>query len=260
MFSQPAVQALLLSLAAGLTTVLGCVLIFFAPGKNERLLSVALGLAAGVMLSVSFLDLYPQAENLFRTFFSEKVSVLAAVSGLLSGIFGAAAADKFVPHEAYDPQTGEAAHKNLYRTGMLSVIVIGLHNFPEGIATFMAGYKSLSLGVSLAAAVALHNIPEGIAVAMPIYYATASRSKAVLYTALCGIAEPLGALAAFGVLYPFINDTVLGAVFAFVAGIMIYVTVEELIPSSRQYGHDREALWATFTGICLMPLTHLIHF
>ena len=152
-------------------------------------------------------------------------------------------------------QYGDVAERGV---GVVSMIAIGLHNFPEGIATFMAGYKNISLGVSIALAISLHNIPEGIAVAMPIYYATNNKKKAVFYTFLSGIAEPLGALAAFLILRPFINDVVLGAVFAGVAGIMIYITIEELIPSSRQYGHDTAALLATFAGICLMPLSHAI--
>ncbi|MBR1945842.1 MAG: zinc transporter ZupT [Alphaproteobacteria bacterium] len=260
MFSSPALQGFVLSLAAGMATILGCVPVFVVSGKNERLLSAALGLAAGVMLSVSFMDLYPEAERLFGTVFSGRFSVLAAVGGLLAGILTASFIDRFVPHEAYDQQTGEKPHKNLYRTSMLSVVVIGLHNFPEGIATFMAGYENRILGISLAVAVALHNIPEGVAVAVPIYYATRSKKKAVLYTALSGIAEPLGALSAFLLLYPFINDAVLGGVLAAVAGIMTYIAIEELIPSSRQYGYDQTALWATFAGISLMPLTRLFQF
>ena len=260
MLSSPAAQALMLSLAAGGSTLLGCILIFFSSGKNEKLLSIALGLAAGVMLSVSFMDLYPEAEKLFSSIFSERKAILFSVAGMLAGVLSASLIDRFVPHDPYNPQTGETPHKNLYRTGVLSAVVIGLHNFPEGIVTFMAGYKELSFGISIAAAVALHNIPEGIAAAMPVYYASLSRKKAVLLTAFCAAAEPLGALTAFFILYPFLNDAVLGAVFAVVAGIMIYVTIEELIPSSRQYGHDREALWATFIGICLMPLAHLLHF
>lgn len=259
MFSEPATQALILSSVAGLATVIGCIPVFFTSKKNERLLSVALGAAAGVMLSVSFLDLYPEAERLFGTVFSLKLSVLMAVSCFVVGVLLASLIDRFVPHEAFDKQTGGASHKNLYRTGMLSVAVIGLHNFPEGIATFMAGYESLALGVPIAAAVALHNIPEGIAIAMPVFYATHSRKKALFCTFFSGMAEPLGALAAFWLLSPFMNNAVLGGVFALVAGIMIYVTVEELIPSSRQYGHEREALWATFIGICFMPLTRLLH-
>lgn len=122
----------------------------------------------------------------------------------------------------------------------------------------MAGYENATLGISIAVAIAFHNIPEGIAVAMPIYFGSGSRKKAFGYTFLSGIAEPVGALLAFLILRPFMNDAVLGAVFSLVAGIMMYIAVEELIPSSRQYGHDRMALVATLTGIAIMPLTAII--
>lgn len=258
MFSDPSIRALVLSSAAGLSTLLGAAVIFFAKEKNKKLLSVSLGFAAGIMLSVSFTDLFPNAEILFKTSMSGGYAAFYAVLFLAVGLLIASAIDSFVPHETYNPRTGEQPHKDLFRVGFVSTVAIGLHNFPEGIATFMAGYKDLSLGISIALAISLHNIPEGIAVAMPVYYATNSKKTALKYTFLSGIAEPVGALAAFLVLRPFMNDFVLGAVFAAVAGIMIYITVEELIPSSRQYGHDREALLATFTGICLMPLTHAI--
>ena len=137
-------------------------------------------------------------------------------------------------------------------------LAIALHNFPEGIATFMAAYKDVELGIAIAFAIALHNIPEGVSVAMPIYYATGSKSKALKYTFISGITEPIGAILAFLILKPFINDAVLGGIFAFVAGIMIYICIEELLPSSRQYGYNNHALIATFVGICIMPLTHVI--
>ena len=258
MFSQSAFFALLISFAAGLSTLFGAGVIFFSSGKNERMLSIALGFAGGIMLSVSFMDLYPNAEHLFKAVYSERQAVLFTVLFFIIGLLMAGLIDRFVPHEAYDPSIGEKPHKNLFRVGLVSTIAIGLHNFPEGIATFMAGYKDVSLGISIAIAISLHNIPEGIAVAMPVYYATNSKKKAIWYTLLSGMAEPVGALLAFLFLRPFINDTVLGAVFASVAGIMTYITVEELIPSSRQYGHDRDALLATFCGICLMPVTHAI--
>ena len=123
----------------------------------------------------------------------------------------------------------------------------------------MAGYENLTLGISIAVAIAFHNIPEGIAVAMPIYFSTNSKRKAFKYTFLSGVAEPIGALLAFLVLRPFMNAMLLGIVFSVVAGIMIYIAIEELIPSSRQYGHDRMALISTLTGVCIMPLTQMIH-
>ena len=137
-------------------------------------------------------------------------------------------------------------------------MAIGLHyNFPEGIATFMAGYEDMALGISIAAAIAMHNIPEGISVAMPIYFATGNRLKALKYTFLSGIAEPLGALLAFLLLKPYINDFSLGIIFALISGVMLYIAIEELLPSSRQYGYTRESLMAVFCGIALMPLSKL---
>lgn len=262
MFEDGAIRALILSTLAGLSTMIGALIIVFAKKKdekkNEKLVTISLGFAAGVMVSVSLTDLFPIAHDSLTSFFGNTLGVLLAVVFLVAGMFLAAMLDRLVPHQEFDENIGEAPHKNLLRVGFVSMLAIGLHNFPEGIATFMAGYENATLGFSIAIAIAFHNIPEGIAVAMPIYFGSGSRKKAFGYTFLSGIAEPIGALLAFLVLRPFLNGAVLGAVFSLVAGIMIYIAVEELIPSSRQYGHDRMALIATLTGIAAMPLTAII--
>lgn len=251
------VQALILSVAAGLATLLGMLFILISPKKNEKLLSISLGFAAGVMISVSFTDLFPNSVNFLEGSFSHPLSILIAVASLGAGIGLAALLDHFVPHQAYDEASGDRPHQNLFRVGVVSTLAIALHNFPEGIATFMAGYDNLTLGLSVAVAIALHNIPEGISVAMPIYFATGSKKRAFGYTFLSGIAEPLGAFLAFLVLRPLMSDLLMGILFSLVAGIMLYISIEELLPSSRQYGHDRSALIATFIGICFMPLTQM---
>ena len=258
MLDSPAARALLLSLLAGASTLLGAAVVFATRRKSEKLITVSLGFAAGVMLSVSFTDLFPNARDALTAWGGPRPGALLSVAGLAGGILLAGLIDRLVPHEAFDPAAGEAPHKNLFRVGFVSTLAIGLHNFPEGIATFMAGYEDMTLGVTIAVAIALHNIPEGISVAMPIWYATGSRRKAFQYTLISGLAEPVGAVLAFLVLRPFINDLVLGLLFGAVAGIMVYIAVEELIPSSRQYGHDHAGLVATFAGVCLMPLTHLL--
>lgn len=262
MFDENAVRALLLSLVAGLSTMIGAVIIVFAKQKdekrNEKLVTISLGFAAGVMISVSLTDLFPIAHNSLTGSLGNTLGVLLTVAFLVAGMLLAAALDHFVPHQEYDTEKGEAPHKNLLRVGFVSMLAIGLHNFPEGIATFMAGFENAALGISIAVAIAFHNIPEGIAVAMPIYFGSGSRKKAFWYTFLSGVAEPIGALVAFLLLRPFLNDAVLGAVFSLVAGIMMYIAIEELIPSSRQYGHDRMALVATLTGLAVMPLTGII--
>ena len=228
MLESAAVRALLLSLAAGLSTLLGALVVFAARRRSEKLLAVSLGFAGGVMLAVSFSDLFPTAREHLTASLGGRPGALAAVLSLAAGIGCAAALDHLVPHDAFDADTGEAPHKNLFRVGFVSAL-----------------------------AIALHNIPEGISVAMPVWYATGSRRRAFRCTLLSGLTEPVGAVLAFALLRPFLNGLLLGVLFGAVAGIMVYIAVEELIPSSRQYGHDRPALWATLCGICVMPLTHL---
>jgi len=257
MFAPEALRALLFSLAAGLSTLLGALVIVFTKKKSEKLVTVSLGFAGGVMVSVSFWDMLPEAVHALG---NEKIGTLLAVAFLIVGVLLAAGLDRLVPHKE-EPAAGESgtgSRSHLFRMGFVSMLAIGLHNFPEGIATFMAGFENAALGISIAVAIAMHNIPEGISVAMPIYFATGDRKKALKYAFLSGISEPLGALLAFLVLQPIITDFLMGAVFAVLAGIMLYIAIEELIPSSRQYGHTKEALIATFAGICLMPLSNII--
>lgn len=258
MLDDNAIRALILSVAAGMSTLIGAAIVFVSNKKNEKMLAISLGFAAGVMMCVSFTDLFPQSDAMLTVYAGQLWGHLLSVLFLILGMVLAGVLDKLVPHEEYDESTGEKPHKNLFRVGFVSMLAIGLHNFPEGIATFMAGYDDMALGITIAVAITMHNIPEGISVAMPIYYATGSKGKAFKYTFLSGIAEPIGAMLAFLILRPFINDLLMGAIFAVVAGIMLYIAIEELIPSSRQYGYDRHALIATFAGICIMPLSHII--
>ncbi|WP_291255836.1 zinc transporter ZupT [Fusobacterium sp.] len=251
-------RALILSFFAGISTVLGAFILFFLKDKNEKIISISLGFSGGVMISVSFTHLLPHANELLEGYFGHDLGVLLGVLFLVLGVVIAACLDKFVPH-INDECSNDYKHQNLFRVGFISMLAIGLHNFPEGVATFMAGYNNLSLGISVAIAIALHNIPEGVSVAMPIYCATGDMKKAFKYTFLSGIVEPIGALLTFLVLRPYINEFSLGAIFALISGIMLYIAIEELIPSSRQYGYIKIALISTFVGIILMPLTHLTH-
>lgn len=247
--------ALALSLGAGLSTLLGAFIIFIGKGKSEKLVTGSLGFAAGVMLAISFAELFPQGQALLLGAWGKARGTLGAVGAFTAGLAMAAAIDRLVPHEQYDEKTGEKPHANLYRVGFISTLAIALHNFPEGIATFMAGFEDAGLGLTVALAIALHNIPEGISVAMPVYYATGDRRKAFKYCFLSGISEPIGALLAFLLLRPFLTEALMGVVFALIAGIMVYIAVEELLPTSRQYGHDRLAVTATFAGAVVMLAT-----
>ena len=165
--------------------------------------------------------------------------------------------DIFIPEEEKGTVPNCNNNFDIFRVGLVSTIALMIHNFPEGIATFVSGYQDTSLGIAVTLAIALHNIPEGIAIAMPIYFATKSKYKAIKYSFLSGMAEPLGALIAFLCLKPFINELILGIIFAVVCGIMIYISLDELIPSSRKYGYTRLSVASIFLGISIMPTTHL---
>lgn len=248
------IHALLLSTLAGFSTMIGTVIIFISPKKNERLLSIALGLAGGVMISVSFMELLPEALNHFSNIYNQYISTILMVITLIFGVVFASLLDKFIPHNE-ENDTHEMKHENLYRVGIVSMLAIAIHNFPEGIATFMASYESSELGFAIAIAIAFHNIPEGLTVALPMYISTGSKKKALITTFISSLAEPIGALLAFLVLRPYINDLSLGIIFGMISGIMLYIALEELLPSSRDYGYPRLALYSAFAGICLMPLT-----
>ncbi len=251
---QEALRALLLSTLAGFSTMIGTIIIFFSKKKNEKLISASLGFAGGVMISVSFMELLPNALNYFNEFANHQLSTVYMVLSLIVGVLFASLLDHFIPHEE-EKETHEMKHENLYRVGFVSMLAIAIHNFPAGIATFMAGFDSNELGVAIAIAIAAHNIPEGITVALPVYFSTGSKKKALYYTFISSVSEPIGALMAFLVLRPFINSVSLGIIFGIISGIMLYIAIEELLPSSRDYGYPRLALWSAFAGICLMPLT-----
>lgn len=250
--------ALGMSTIAGMATMLGALIIFLVKGKNEKLVSVSLGLAAGVMICVSFHDLFPHSQDYFYLAMHSKWSMLPAVGSLVAGVVLAAQLDRLVPHSGERNGIG-GEHCDLFRVGFVSMLALALHNLPEGMATFIANYNGSDIGLTVTLAIALHNIPEGIVVALPVYVAAGSKARALGYTFLSGITEPLGALLAYALVSVLLNNAyVLGAIFGLTAGIMLYIAIEELLPESRQYGYQRQALIATFTGITLIPLVHVI--
>ena len=258
MIDKNSIFPLILSSIAGLSTVIGSVLVFFTKTKNNRFLTFSLGFSAGVMITVSFTDLFPAAQQAITKYHGKINGILWSILFMLLGAIIAFLIDSFIPTEEKSQVPKDDKNFGLFRVGLVSTIALMIHNFPEGITTFVSGYQDVALGISVTLAIALHNIPEGIAIAMPIYFATNSRAKSLKYSFLSGMAEPLGAFIAFLFLKPFINELVLGIVFAVVSGIMMYISFSELIPSSRQYGHIKLSLASIFLGICIMPITHLL--
>lgn len=255
---QSAIFALILSFFAGISTVLGACIVFLSKNKSKKTITFALGFSGGVMICISFIDLFPFAESTLIKYYGDFYGIIFTMMYMISGVIFAMLIDKLIPNEGVIIHSDNSNNANLFRVGIVSMIAITLHNFPEGIATFMSGYQNMALGVSISFAIAMHNIPEGIAVAMPIYYSTGSRMKAFRYTMYSGLSEPVGAILAYLILKPFINEFLLGLIFAFVMGIMLYISFEELIPSSREYGYKNLSICSIFLGICIMPISHIL--
>lgn len=253
-----ALYALLLSIIAGMATLIGALIVICTKSDNKKFISAALGFASGVMISVAMLELYSSSSELITLDTNPILGPILSTICLALGMLITFLINHFVQDDNKSLDNLNHSPKNkLFSVGMISMLAIALHNFPEGIATFMSSYGNVTLGVSITIAIALHNIPEGITVALPVYLSTDSKKKAFLYTFLSGVTEPIGALLAYFILRFFLTDLMLGSIFGVVAGIMIYIAVDDLIPSSRKYGHDAIALLFTLLGICIMPLTAL---
>lgn len=256
----------LLTLFAGLATGIGSAVAFLCSKTNKKLLSFSLGLSAGVMVYVSFMEILAQSQQILIAETDAKMGVIIALICFFSGIFLIMIIDHLVPsfenpHEAHSVEemnVPSPASSKLKHLGIMAALAIGIHNFPEGMATFMAAIESPTLGLAIAVAIAIHNIPEGIAVAVPIYYSTGSRKKAFVYSLLSGLAEPLGAIIAYLILLPFLSQTVLGCTFGVVAGIMVYISFDELLPAAHEYGEHHVAGFGVIIGMAIMAVSLLL--
>ena len=261
MQNHPILVPLLLTLGAGLATGIGSAIAFLARRTNKRLLSFSLGLSGGVMIYVSLVELFHEAEIALTAEWGTRLGGVITVASFFAGILLIGLIDRLVPsfenpHEAHLIEEMDHRPRNprLMRMGVMTALAIGIHNFPEGIATFAAGLDSLTLGTSIALAVAVHNIPEGIAVAVPLYYGTGSRKKALFYSFLSGLAEPVGAAIAMFFLFHFLTPTVLAVLFASVAGIMVFISFDELLPMAERWGHHHISIMGIIAGMLLMAI------
>lgn len=256
--------AFLVTLGAGLATAVGAAVGLFARHTNRQFLALALGFSAGVMIYVSFVEILPKAGDYIAQGVSDMTGAVTTAGAFLAGLAGMAIMYRVIPDlehpELTNPSTklpGEeqpvlVADRMLFTAGLGVALAVTLHNFPEGMATFFLTLDDPQVGLSVALAIAIHNIPEGIAVVVPIYYATRNRSLAFGFGALSGLAEPLGAIIGYAVLQPFITDYVLGVVFAAVGGIMVYISIDSLLPAARQYGNAQLALYGMIAGMAVM--------
>lgn len=245
--------AMLMTLFAGLTTAIGGAFAFVVKKDNLRVLSVGLGFSAGVMIFLSFTDILPEAGKMLSVNYPNAYEWLVFF-GFIAGIVIAILIDYFLPDhvdpdELADPDAPCSNHHHIKRAGLVTAVAICIHNFPEGMATFLTTTQNVTLGISVGLAIAIHNIPEGIAVALPIYHATGKKRYAMLYAALSGISEPIGALIGMFLFGLFLPQVLIGILLAAVAGIMIYISFDTLLPLSREYGNWHLSMIGIVTGI-----------
>lgn len=277
----PELFAFFLTLLAGLATGIGSAIAFFAKRTNAAFLAASLGFSAGVMIYVSFVEIMPNAREAIMAEHSDTSATWIVTAAFFAGVAVIALLDRLVPeaanpHEYHEPQdfdpsvvqpgSGKSAGEvnslsrdpHLMRVGVVTALALAIHNFPEGFATFLSGLQAPELAIPVAVAIAIHNIPEGIAVSVPIYYATGSRKKGFWLSFASGLSEPLGALIGWALLSQFLNDTVFGIVFAAVAGVMVFISLDELLPTAEKYGEHHHAIYGVIAGMAVMALSLLL--
>ncbi|RTJ49149.1 zinc transporter ZupT [Campylobacter jejuni] len=275
--------AMLLTLFAGFSTAIGSIIAFFSRKDDLRVLSLGLGFSAGVMIYISFMEILLTALKDFKNHYDSHWAELLGLACFFGGILISLLIDKLIPEDVnpHEPKEdlselkicplpqkgqnppkfhpGEKLHqintKALKRTGIFTALAIAIHNFPEGFATFISSLDNLTLGIAIAIAVAIHNIPEGLAVSLPIYHATGDKKKAFIYSALSGFAEPLGAFVGALILLPFIGDLTLAISFAVIAGIMVFISLDELLPAAKTYDKAHDSLYGLILGMAIMALS-----
>ena len=267
--SQNLLFAFMLTIFAGLATSIGALLAFFSKSKNYTTLSIGMGFSAGVMIYVSFVEILEKSKVAFTELYGQNVTAEAlALLCFFAGIGLSAFIDYLIPedvnpHETKSnsqllelkPQSNTLSTASLKRTGIFTALAIGIHNFPEGFATFVSALDDPKLGLAIAFAIAIHNIPEGMAVSLPIYHATGDKKSAFWYATLSGFAEPIGALVGFFLLLPFMGEATLGITFGLVAGIMVYISFDELLPAARVYGNAHTTIAGITLGMLVMALS-----
>lgn len=249
---------LLLAIGAGLSTIIGSLMGIVARRPGPKFLGFTLGFSAGLMIFISFMELLTGAIRV------EGVGFIKAHLAFFIGMVVYFLIDLLVPHEylgQHDHRKGEydlidgKMPQALERTGVLMALGLSIHNFPEGMATFIGGMEDIHLGFAIAMAIAIHNIPEGFAISGPLYAATGSRKKAFLWSFFSGVSEMIGAFLAAIVLMPFLSPTLLGFVLATVAGIMVAISIDELVPTAKAFGGEHMPIVGVMTGMAVMMIS-----
>lgn len=257
---------MLLNTLAGLSTGLGGLTVFFFKRTNTKIISVALGLSAGVMIYVAFVELLISSDQLLIDLLGVYLGSIINIISFLSGIILIAVVDQLIPDYEFPfkPSTSIEINGNcdsrLLKTGFLTAIIISIHNFPEGIITLISSIQQPALGITMAIAIAIHNIPEGISVSVPVFYSTGSRIKAIKWSLISGLTEPFGAFIAYMVLLPFINNMILGILLGIISGIMVFISLCELLPAAQKYNEHGLSSISYAAGMIIMASILLLYF
>jgi ZIP family zinc transporter len=260
------ILAFTLTALAGLSTGIGSALAFFSKRTNEAFLSISMGFSAGVMIYISLVEIFAKARDALVEVHGHVAGTWITVGAFFEGILIITLIDRLIPayenpHEAHvieEMQQSVSQQKRLMRMGVVTALAIGIHNFPEGLATFVGTLADPAIGIAITIAIAVHNIPEGISVSVPIYFATGSKKKAFWLSFLSGVSEPVGALIGYTILKPIFSETVFGILFASVAGIMVFISLDELLPAAREYGEGHLAIYGLICGMAVMALSLLL--
>lgn len=248
--------ALMLTVLAGVSTGIGSITALFAKRNNTKFLSFALGFSAGVMLYVAMIEIFSKSQFYLTEAYGEVYGNFFTAASFFAGIILIAAIDIFIPSP--DSKIKESQGESLKRMGIVTALTLGIHNFPEGMATFTSALKDPALGITIAVAIAIHNIPEGIATSLPIYFSGGSRKKAFGISFLSGMTEPIGAVIGYLLLRPFFNDSTFGIIFGMIAGIMVFISLEELLPMAHEYEKSKITITGVILGMAVMALSLLL--
>lgn len=243
--------ALIITTIAGLSTVIGGCIVFFKIKNKEKFISFCLSFSLSVMITISIIDLLPSSFIELNSNFSLIKSIIITVVLFMVGAILVSILDRNI-------KVNKSKDSNLFKLGILNMIALMLHNFPEGIATFMTSYSDLSIGISLSLAIMMHNIPEGISIAVPLYYSTGKKGRGILYTFISALAEPLGAIVAFLFLKQYINMLTISYVLIIVAGIMITISINELYPEAIKYNESKQIKLGMLLGVVVILINHFL--
>ncbi|RRD47379.1 zinc transporter ZupT [Arachnia propionica] len=251
--------AFALTLFAGLSTSIGGAVGVLGRAESTRALSLGLGFSAGVMIYVSLVEILPEGQEQLVSAAGERLGTWYAIAAFFAGTAAIAVIDRMVPAAINPHEPGslqdQRRRRALVHTGVLTAIALAIHNFPEGFATFIAGLQEPGIAVAVAIAIAVHNIPEGLAVAVPIHQATGSRRRAFWLATASGLAEPAGAVIGYALLSPWLSPALLGVVFAGIAGVMVFISIDELLPAAREYGEHHTSVYGFVAGMAVMAIS-----